>query len=133
VHETSHGFIHRYKTKAQLPAWVDEGMADLVGAEMVPNSTAVKNREIKAVQELAQQRSLGGMFKAERIDAWQYGVASNLNRFLLQSNRQSYVRFIESLKDGMKWEEALRDAYHATPEELLTEYGRRINVPDLRP
>ena len=73
------------------------------------------------------------MLKAERIEGWQYGVASNLNRFLLQSNRQDYVRFIEALKEGMKWEEALNDAYRSTPEELLSEYGRRINVPDLRP
>lgn len=133
VHETSHGFIHRYKTKAQLPNWVDEGMADLIGAEMVPASNVVRNRELKAVEQLTGQRSLGGMLKAERIEGWQYGVASNLNRFLLQSNRQDYVRFIESLKDGMKWEDALREAYRATPEELLMEYGRRIDVPDLRP
>jgi hypothetical protein len=133
VHETSHGFIHRYKTKAQLPNWVDEGMADLIGAEMVPASNVVKNRELKAVEQLAGQRSLGGMLKAERIEGWQYGVASNLNRFLLQSSRQHYVRFIEALKDGMKWENALHDAYRATPGELLAEYGRRINVPDLRP
>jgi hypothetical protein len=133
VHETSHGFIHRYKTKAQLPNWIDEGMADLIGAEMVPASNVVRNRELKAVQQLAGQRSLGGMLSAERIEGWQYGAASNLNRFLLQSNRQDYVRFIEALKEGMKWEEALQDAYRATPEELLMEYGRRINVPDLRP
>src|SRR4051794_10189059 len=67
VHETSHGFIHRYKTKAQLPNWVDEGMADLIGAEMVPASTVVRGREQKAIQQLAQQRSLGGMLAAERI------------------------------------------------------------------
>jgi hypothetical protein len=133
VHETSHGFIHRYKTKAQLPNWVDEGMADLIGAEMVPASMVVRNRELKGIQQLAEQRSLGGMFKAERIEGWQYGVASNLNRFLLQSNRQNYVRFIEALKEGMKWEEALQETYHATPDELLVEYGRRIGVPGLRP
>jgi hypothetical protein len=133
VHETSHGFIHRYKTKAQLPNWVDEGMADLIGAEMVPASNVVKYRELKAIQQLAQQRSLGGMLKAERIEGWQYGAASNLNRFLLQSSRKNYVRFIECLKDGIKWEEALQDAYRATPNELLTEYGRRIGVPDLGP
>ena len=119
VHETSHGFIHRYKTKAQLPNWVDEGMADLIGAEMVPASKTVKNRELKAIAQLAQQPSLGGMLTTPRIQAWQYGMASNLNRFLLQSNRQSYVRFIECLKEGMKWEEALRDAYGSTPDEML--------------
>jgi hypothetical protein len=133
VHETSHGFIHRYKSKAQLPNWVDEGMADLIGAEMVPASTAVRNRELRAIQQLAQQHSLGGMLSADRIDGWQYGAASNLNRFLLQSNRQNYVRFIEALKEGMKWEEAIHEAYRSTPEEMLSEYGRMIHVPDLRP
>jgi hypothetical protein len=133
VHETSHGFIHRYKTKAQLPNWVDEGMADLIGAEMVPASSAVKGRELKAIQQLSQQPSLGGMLSAKRIDAWQYGVASNLNRFLLQANRKGYVRFIEAMKDGMKWEEALREAYHSTPEQMLSHYSRWIGTPELKP
>ena len=133
VHETSHGFIHRYKTKARLPNWVDEGMADLIGAEMAPASTAVKNREYKALQQLAQQRSLGGMFAAERIEAGHYGMASNLNRFLLQSNRENYVRFIEALKEGQKWEEALHNAYGSTPDQLLAAYARWINVANLQP
>ena len=60
-------------------------------------------------------------------------MASNLNRFLLQSDRDKYVRFIEALKEGQKWEDALRDAYQSTPEELLAAYGRRINVANLRP
>src|SRR5262249_3874120 len=115
VHETSHGFIHRYKTKAHLPNWVDEGMADLIGAEMVPASRVVKDRELKAVAQLSQQPSLGGMLTSERIQPWQYGMASNLSRFLLQTNRKSYVRFIENMKEGMKWEDALKDAYKSTP------------------
>jgi hypothetical protein len=133
VHETSHGFIHRYKTKAQLPNWVDEGMADLIGAEMVPTSQTVKTRELKAAAVLAQQRSLGGMLTSPRIEGWQYGAASSLNRFLLQSNRQSYVRFVEALKEGKKWDEALGDAYGSTPQHLLAQYGRWMGVPDLRP
>lgn len=133
VHETSHGFIHRYKSKAHLPNWVDEGMADLIGAEMVPASAAVRNRELKALEQMSEQRSLGGMLSAERIEAWQYGMASNLNRFLLAANRQEYVRFIEALKEGMKWEDAIKAAYHSSPNEMLAQYGRLINVPDLRP
>lgn len=133
VHETSHGFIHRYKTKAQLPNWVDEGMAELIGAEMVPTSTAVKNREFRAYQQLAQQGSLGGMLTADRIEAWQYGVASSLNRFLLQSDRAKYVAFIEALKEGQKWDEALKTAYKCTPEKLLAAYGRSLNLPNLLP
>ena len=133
VHETSHGFIHRYKTKAQLPNWVNEGMADLIGAEMVPTSAVVKNRELKAVQWLAQNRSLGGMLSAKRIEAHHYGIASSLNRFLLQANRAGYVAFIEALKEGMTWDEALRHAYGSSPDELLAHYGNWVGVPNLRP
>lgn len=133
VHETSHGFIHRYKTKVKLPNWVDEGMADLVGAEMVPASTTVKNRELKAIQQVVQQGSFAGMLSAKRIESQHYGMASNLNRFLLQSNRDHYVQFIEALKEGQTWEEALQSAYKSTPEQLLTAYARWINVAELRP
>src|SRR5262249_33484691 len=132
IHETSHGFIHRYKTKVRLPNWVDEGMADLIGAELIPASTAVKNREIRALQTLAQRPSLGGLFNAERIEAWQYGVASNLNRFMLQSSRENYVRFIENLKAGDKREAALKDAYGGTPEQLVESYAQAIHVAGLK-
>jgi hypothetical protein len=52
---------------------------------------------------------------------------------LLQANRDSYVRFIEAMKEGMKWDEALQDAYGGTPEQLLAQYGRWISVPNLKP
>jgi hypothetical protein len=108
-------------------------MADLVGAEMVPDSTAVRKREYRAIERLAAQPSLGGMLAAERISDWQYGLASSLNRFLLQASRESYVRFIEALKEGMKWEEALAGAYSSTPEEMLVHYGQWAGVANLRP
>jgi hypothetical protein len=134
VHETSHGFIHRYKTKARLPSWVNEGMAELIGAEMVPRSNSVPNKERAALMILQQRRSLGGnFFTAESLDDWQYGVASSLNRFLLQTDRARYVRFIEGLKEGLQWPDALQRAYGGTPEQLVTQYGQRIGVPDLRP
>jgi len=134
VHETSHGFIHRYKTKARLPTWVNEGMAELIGAEMVPRSKAVKNKELAALAMLKQQRSFGGdFFVTDDLEAWQYGAASSLNRFLLETNRESYVAFIEGLKEGLLWPQALQRAYGGTPEQLVIQYGQWIGVPDLRP
>jgi len=100
---------------------------------MVPASRTVSNREQEAIRRLQATRSLDGMLSAERIAPIHYGTASNLNRFLLQVDRAGYVRFIEALKEGMKWEEAIRSAYHSSPEEMLAHYGRWIGAPDLRP
>lgn len=134
VHETSHGFIHRYRTKARLPTWVNEGMAELIGAEMVPRSKSVKTKELAALAMLKQHRSFGGdFFVTDDLEAWQYGAASSLNRFLLQTNRESYVAFIEGLKEGLLWPQALQRSYGGTPEQLVIQYGQWIGVPDLRP
>ena len=49
VHETSHGFIHRYRTAASLPSWANEGMADWLAQTLVPYHGGVtRKRELGA-------------------------------------------------------------------------------------
>jgi hypothetical protein len=133
VHETSHGFVFRYKTKANLPVWVDEGMAEYIGEKMVPTSDAVRNKEQAALVQLKQTRRLGANFFDEdaSLAGWQYGVATNMNKFLLARGQQRYVAFIEGMKEGMTWQESLREAYGATPEEFVLLYGAAIGVGGL--
>ncbi|MCA9246442.1 MAG: hypothetical protein KDA42_04980 [Planctomycetales bacterium] len=134
VHETSHGFIHRYKTPVHFPNWVNEGMADWVGLALVPNCQSVKLAERRAVDIMKQTRSMGGDFlEREHIDSWQYGLASNLADFMIRTNRKAYVQFIEGMKEGMTWEESLQASYGSSPEQLVAAYGQAIGVPDLRP
>jgi len=135
VHETSHGFIHRYKTPLRLPSWVNEGMAEYIGQLIVPGSDAVKIKQQVALEQLKQTGSLGGNFFAldKNIDTWQYGVAFGLNNFMIQNNQQAYVKFIEGMKEGMSWEESLQASFECTPQQLVTAYGRAIGMPLLRP
>ena len=109
-------------------------MAELIGAEMVPRSKSVKIKEQAALAIMKEQHSFGGtFFVTNDLEAWQYGAASSLNRFLLVTNRESYVAFIEALKEGLLWPQALQRAYGGTPEQLVMQYGQAIGVPDLRP
>lgn len=135
VHETSHGFIHRYKTKVSLPTWVNEGMAEFIGAKIVPRSDAIKNKETVALARLKEHGHLGpGFFNPKgRLKPWQYGVASSLARFMITSHEENYVQFIEALKEGMPWEEALAITYGVSPQELVTKYGMWFGVPNLTP
>src|SRR5204863_2043789 len=36
VHESVHGFIHRFRTPVQVPSWVNEGLAESIATELVP-------------------------------------------------------------------------------------------------
>jgi hypothetical protein len=135
VHETSHGFIHRYRTAAQLPTWVNEGMADWIAAALVPQSTSVKRRQLEAIQKMSQTRSMGGSFLTtkDHIEPWQYGTASSITDLLIRTNKAGYTRFIQGIKEGTKWQDSLQAAFKVTPEQLVTQYGQAIGIADLQP
>ncbi len=134
VHETSHGFIHRYRTPVHPPSWVNEGMADWIAARLIATSRSVPVRELRALQVMRQTGSMGGGFFKPRgnIEAWQYGIASSMTDFLIRQNSAAYTRFIQGIKEGLTWEKSLQEYYQATPEELVAAYGRAIGVPNLR-
>jgi hypothetical protein len=134
VHETSHGFIHRYRTPVHPPSWINEGMADWIGRSLIPKSRSVPLREAKALAMMRQTGNMGGSFltRKSNIDAWQYGIASSLTDFLIRQNAAAYTRFIQGIKEGLTWQESLQEYYEATPEALIAAYGKAIGVPNLR-
>jgi hypothetical protein len=134
VHETSHGFIHRYRTPARLPTWINEGMADWIAQTLVPHDNTVKLRQQQAITRMYQTHSMGEKFLTtnEYIEPWQYGTASSITDFLIKNDKKAYTRFIQGIKEGTKWEQSLQAAFKITPEQLVAAYGKAIGVPDLK-
>lgn len=134
VHETSHGFIHRYRTPVHPPSWINEGMADWIARRLVPASRSVPLREMRALQTMRQTGSMGGGLFKDRgnIEGWQYGIASSLTDFLIRQDGAAYPRFIQGLKEGLTWQESLQEHYQVSPAELIAAYGQAIGVPNLR-
>lgn len=134
VHETTHGFNHRYKSAEQLPNWLDEGIADWVAMSVVKLDKRAFTRVTTSVQQARQRGNLGGdFFTAEHISAWQYGIASSMVNFLLKCDRKAFRRLIDEIKLGASWKDALQKTYRLTPEELARQYGRSVGIPNLTP
>lgn len=133
VHETSHGFNHRWMSPARLPNWLNEGTAEWIGRRVVPNSNQVPLKEAAALQFMTAGRTVGpGFLDAANIDAIQYGIASGIVRFLIDTDPRKFADFVMSIKEGTAAEKALTTAYGVTIDELLAAYGRTIGIPDLR-
>lgn len=134
VHETAHGFLHRWKSTVHIPSWVNEGIADWI-AGMVVKDKEVPRRQKSAVEKVRQTGSLGGTFfdESRTIEPWQYGVASALVEMLLRKDASKYRTLLTGIKEGLSSEESLKAAYGLTPEELLIAYGRLAGLPNLRP
>ena len=130
VHETTHGFVWRYKTNAHIPTWINEGLAEYVANLIVPGFRA--RDEQLAIRGLQQQRQIPAGFFGAPDSAVQYGLAYNLTKYMISANPKKYKTFFVNLKNGMTEEEALQDVYGIRRDVLIAQYGRAIGIPNLQ-
>ena len=135
VHETSHGFNHRWMSPVRLPSWLNEGIAEWVGTQVVPNCRQVPLKEARALELMKAGRSVGaGFFDAgpdAHIRPEQYGIASSLVKFLVSRDRKKFAAFVQGIKEGQTVDESLTQSFAAPLDAAVKAYGRAIGVPDL--
>jgi hypothetical protein len=132
VHETTHGFIHRYRSPVNIPSWANEGLAETIANDMVPQKGITMSATADAKNDLLNRKSLGKFFESDHIVAWQYPVARTLTEFMIHQSKQGYVEFINGLKDGMPVDQALKEKYGVTKDQLVNAYGMSMQVPGLK-
>jgi hypothetical protein len=133
VHETSHGFNHRWMSPERLPNWLNEGIAEWVGTKVVPASNQVPLKEAHALDFMRRTGTLGDDFLGQQnIDAVQYGMASSLVKFLARDLKK-FAAFVQGIKEGVPVEESLQAAYKVSLADLIKAYGAAIGVPQLKP
>jgi hypothetical protein len=133
VHETSHGFNHRWMSPEKLPNWLNEGIAEWVGARVVKNCNQVPRKEAHALAAMRTQGDLGAdFFTAANIQPVQYGMASGLVKMLVARDARKFAMLVRSIKEGMPAEEALQQSFGGSLDDLVRAYGAAVGVPNLR-
>ena len=132
VHETSHGFNHRWISPQRIPNWLNEGIAEWVGDRVVKGSGQVPLKERRALAVMQSQRTLGPrFFTADNIQSDQYGMASGLVRLLIGRDPGKFAAFVRGIKEGSEPEASLHDAFGGTFDDLVRAYGVAVGVPEL--
>jgi hypothetical protein len=139
THETTHGFVARYKTNRSIPRWVNEGLAEYMSSELVPKSNA--SLKLRRGHEAALKgRSPNPIFRDFGLDTFHYGVAQSMVRYLIARDRKAFIRFFNYMKVGkpqktddgktvtkpLSGEEALKAAYGLTYGELAAAWLRAV-------
>jgi hypothetical protein len=128
VHESVHGFIHRYRGPVHVPSWANEGLAEVIATELVPRPSEA-NRRMVTAREYLQARGAGNnFFTSRQIDAWQYPVAEHFCAFMIRENKQGYVNFIDGVKDGMGIDDAFEKKYGAPKDRVMAAYLDSMGV-----
>jgi hypothetical protein len=133
VHESTHGFLHRYRSPKRIPSWANEGLAEVMEFELVPHAGLKMASDARAKSELRRPQPLKDLFADKFIENFQYPIVRTLSEFMIQQNQKGYVEFINGVKDGMRWEDALAQQYGVPLEKLIPAYGASMGVPGLKP
>lgn len=134
VHESVHGFLHRYRSPVHIVSWANEGLADVIAYELVPKSRQMPIKQRNAKSAMIERGGLGkDFFIADQIEPWQYGVASGLTTYMIKQHKKGYVAFINGIKDGVSWKESLATNYGVALKRLVHFYGKSIGIKSLVP
>ena len=137
VHETSHGFNHRWISPSRMPSWLNEGIAEWVGTQVVPACTQVAIKEAQAADFIRRNGTLGPDFFSDapdaRIEPVQYGMASALVKFMVSRDRKQFAAFVRGVKEGATVEESLGRTFRSSLADLAKAYGTGLGVPGLAP
>jgi hypothetical protein len=74
---------------------------------------------------------MGDFFTADHIDGWQYPVAQMLCEFMITAGKRNYVDFVNGIKDGMSWDDALTNKFKAPVDRLVPVFGQTLGVKNL--
>lgn len=135
VHESVHGFIHRYRSPVPVLSWVNEGLAEWIATELVPSTASRTQQAIDAQMPavyLREQGGFQGMFDLPHIAGWHYPIALDLTRFMIDNKKTGYIKFFNAIKDGEPWEKAFETAFGITFDRFVAGYGQARNLPNLR-
>jgi hypothetical protein len=134
VHESVHGFIHRYRTPVPVPSWANEGLAETIATDLVPQRgrrDEVKTYAREGLQ--THQNQMGDFFTADHIVGWQYPVAEELCTFMIQASGKNYVEFIKGIKAGEDPQQCLETRFKAPKDRLIPVFGQWLGVKQLQP
>ncbi|MBI1367374.1 MAG: hypothetical protein GC162_01835 [Planctomycetes bacterium] len=132
VHESVHGFVHRYRSPVNVVSWINEGLAEWIAYDLVPVPKAEAKMDSQlGAATLRDTHSFRGMFEAEHIAGWQYPVTLDFTRFMINYKRTGYVDFINTIKEGTPWDQSFEKSFGMPLNRFIGGYAKAINVPEL--
>jgi hypothetical protein len=116
THEFSHAFLRHYKSRRDLPSWMDEGLAEVLAAEAFPSNNRRKGakKQLDRIEEV-----LSG---AKVVNVGDYAVAQTLVEMLIEADREKFMRMVGEIKAGMSAEASLKKNFGVDSVRLAEEW-----------
>jgi hypothetical protein len=136
VHETVHGFMHRFRTPRRLPTWANEGFADYVASILFRGSPVDSERRRQGLRWVRAGGDVNSVLSMEYDGSWPgpggigYSVGYLLVELMIRERPRAFGQWVHAIKDGKEWEKALIEEFGATRDQLVEIFTRFYLVND---
>jgi hypothetical protein len=137
VHETVHGFMHRYRTPMRLPIWANEGFADYLASVLFRNSPVDQLRRRTGLRYIRRNGDVNAVLDMSYMDgSWPgpkeigYSVGYLMVELMIRDRPQEFGAWVDAVKDGKEWEQALIDEFGVTRQQLVDRFVAWYKVND---
>jgi len=137
VHETVHGFMHRYRTPRRLPTWANEGFAEYLAAVVFTGSPVDQNHRRQAVDYVRRGGDVQSILELTYADgSWPgpeaigYGVGYLMVGLMIQDRPNRFGDWVKAIKAGKAWTTALEEDFGVPRDRLIETFIRFYQVND---
>jgi len=131
IHESTHGFLYRYHSPSRLPTWANEGLADYIAGHLTPASHEPREHWNHAKSFILRNQDPSEiMSQSYRDGTWftedSYPVSHMLVRFLLKYKPAEFRAWIDDIKAGAEWRQAMTDHFGVDAETIARGFADDI-------
>jgi hypothetical protein len=129
--------LHRYRSAARMPAWAAEGIAAFVAGDTVPDADPARDR-LRAGRDFI--RKDGNLAAALEVGYDHPTWATNeptitavgllIIELMKRERPERFVAWVNAIKDGTPWLEALKTNFGASRDQLLSTVVAYYRVND---
>jgi len=124
VHETTHAFMHRYRSWYRLPTWANEGLADFMAGHLVPEHDAAQRHWNTARTFIMNGGDPTDIMAQDYGSGWpddnSYPVSHMIVRYMIKYKAPEFRAWIDDIKDGTQWVQAMIDRFSPSPDREVT-------------
>lgn len=133
VHEATHAVMYRFRTPARLPAWANEGLADFIAGQIGTTSNHTSEAWQHAKSFAMQNKDpMTVVRQSYEQGTWpnddSYPLSHMMTRYLVKRDQSAYKAWIEDVKAGGDWEDAMASRFGSPPSSVMAEFSKDMRA-----
>lgn len=137
LRKTALALLHRHRSPARLPAWANEGLVAFAAGDVAPETDLARDRLRTGRKFIRQGGNLAAALDAgydhptwAENESTITAVGLLVIELMMRERPERFAAWINAIKDGAAWTEALKTNFAASRDQLLDTVVEYYRVND---